>query len=82
MSKPDWKLMVSSKGSDNKTYYKQIGVAWNEEMKDGREKVSLHLWMFPGTNYYLFPNDDEQRFAQSAPKVNNYVPKKEDDISF
>ena len=61
MSAPDYKIMVTQKTED-KTFYKQVGVAWKGETKDGREKIRLQFWMFPNTDLNCFPNETKEQF--------------------
>lgn len=59
MARPDLKIMVTQK-TDNGTFYKQVGVAWKGNTKDGREKVTLELWMFPNMGLTCFPNETDE----------------------
>lgn len=78
---PDYKVMAAQPGSDNRTFYKQIGVAWKDHTRDGREKVSLQLFMFPGIRFYMFPNEDEAR-EKKSPQQPPVPPPPDDDIPY
>lgn len=55
-NKPDFKIKVAQKSAAG-VFYKEVGVAWKGETKDGREKIDLRLYMFPDLKLCCYLNE-------------------------
>lgn len=58
MPKPDFNIVVAHK-TETQTFYKTVGVAWKDKKRDGSEKLSIHLYMFPGVSFYAYLNTEK-----------------------
>lgn len=55
-SKPDYKVYVSRKVGDDKTYYTEVGAAWS--VSEGGISIKLHALPTDGSLVMFPPKDD------------------------
>jgi hypothetical protein len=72
--KPTHKVMVAQPNPQGgKAFYRQVGVAWRDSTRDGRDKLSIQLFMFPNTNFYAF-EETEKPQTQPQPTPDEDTP--------
>lgn len=73
MAKPDYNITVAHKG-ESQTFYKTVGVGWKDKKRDGTEKISIQLYMFPGVNFYAFLNTEKTELKPEVPPPDEDIP--------